>query len=62
MKALLRFAFILTATAVIGLASASPALAKGNPKYAAFVMHADSGDVLFERYADQRRYPASLTK
>lgn len=32
------------------------------PKYAAFVMHADSGDVLFERYADARRYPASLTK
>ncbi|MEZ5895834.1 MAG: D-alanyl-D-alanine carboxypeptidase [Parvularculaceae bacterium] len=62
MKALLRFAFILTATVIVGLSLASPVLAKGNPKYAAFVMHADSGDVLFERYADDRRYPASLTK
>lgn len=33
-----------------------------NSKYAAIVVHADSGDVLFDRYADARRYPASLTK
>ncbi|MEM7741172.1 MAG: D-alanyl-D-alanine carboxypeptidase [Pseudomonadota bacterium] len=33
-----------------------------NPKYAAFVMHEGTGDVLFSRYADSRRYPASLTK
>ena len=32
------------------------------PKYAALVIHADSGDVLFDRYADAKRYPASLTK
>ena len=31
-------------------------------KYAAFVMDSDSGDVLFSRYADSKRYPASLTK
>ncbi|MEM1192540.1 MAG: D-alanyl-D-alanine carboxypeptidase [Pseudomonadota bacterium] len=37
-----------------------PALA--NSKYAAFVVHADSGDVLFDRYSTQLRYPASLTK
>lgn len=36
--------------------------ALANPKYAAFVMHEGSGDVLFSRYADSRRYPASLTK
>ncbi|MEE4211823.1 MAG: D-alanyl-D-alanine carboxypeptidase [Parvularcula sp.] len=36
--------------------------ASANPKYAAFVMHEGTGDVLFSRYADSRRYPASLTK
>lgn len=36
--------------------------AQANSKYAAFVMHADSGDVLFDRYSTSRRYPASLTK
>ena len=36
--------------------------AVANSKYAALVVHADTGDVLFDRYADDRRYPASLTK
>ena len=36
--------------------------ASANSKYAAYVMHADSGDVLFSRYSNGRRYPASLTK
>ena len=36
--------------------------AEANPRYAAIVMHSDSGDVLFARYADSHRYPASLTK
>ena len=36
--------------------------AQANPRYAALVMHADTGDVLFSRHADQPRYPASLTK
>lgn len=46
------------------LISATAALtpAAANPKYAAFVMHEGTGDVLFSRYADARRYPASLTK
>jgi D-alanyl-D-alanine carboxypeptidase len=39
---------------------ASPASA--NSKYAAFVVHAESGDVLLDKYADSYRYPASLTK
>ena len=39
-----------------------PTAARANPKYAALVVHADTGDVLFDRYADERRYPASLTK
>lgn len=33
-----------------------------NNKYAAFVMDADTGDVLFSRYADKALHPASLTK
>ena len=36
--------------------------AHANSKYAAFVIHADSGDILFDRYSTSRRYPASLTK
>ncbi len=36
--------------------------ASANSKYAAYVVHADSGDVLFDRYSDGQRYPASLTK
>ncbi len=36
--------------------------ASANSKYAAFVVHADSGDVLFDRYSNSQRYPASLTK
>ncbi len=36
--------------------------ASANSKYAAFVVHADSGDVLFDRYSTAQRYPASLTK
>ncbi|WP_411820190.1 D-alanyl-D-alanine carboxypeptidase [Hyphococcus formosus] len=36
--------------------------AQANSKYAAFVIHADSGDVFFDRYSTGRRYPASLTK
>lgn len=36
--------------------------ASANSKYAAFVVHAESGDVLFDRYSTGERYPASLTK
>ncbi len=36
--------------------------ATANSKYAAYVVHAESGDVLFSRYSNGRRYPASLTK
>ncbi len=41
---------------------AALAPAHANSKYAAYVMHAESGDVLFDRYSTARRYPASLTK
>jgi len=36
--------------------------ASANSKYAAFVIHANSGDVLFDKYSNKRLYPASLTK
>ncbi|MGI9365026.1 MAG: serine hydrolase [Rhizobiaceae bacterium] len=35
---------------------------KPNPRYAAYVIDAKTGKVLFSRYANSRRYPASLTK
>ena len=47
---------------VIALMGALSAPASANSKYAALVVHADSGDVLFNRYSTSRRYPASLTK
>lgn len=47
---------------LLALTSAFASHASANSKYAAYVVHADSGDVLFSRYADSRRYPASLTK
>ena len=43
---------------VLGLA----AQANANPKYAGFVMDAKTGKVLYESSADEKRYPASLTK
>jgi D-alanyl-D-alanine carboxypeptidase len=45
--------------------TAAPAVAKGiesSPKYAAVVVDTATGKVLYERNADARRYPASLTK
>jgi len=33
-----------------------------NSRYAAIVVDAESGEVLFARHADSRRYPASVPK
>ena len=60
MRFFLRFAPGLAVLALAATLGATPALA--NSKYAAFVIHAESGDVLFDRYSTGRRYPASLTK
>lgn len=60
MKAVLRL--LVFAVAWSAAASGFVTAASANSKYAAFVMHADSGDVFFSRHADERRYPASLTK
>jgi D-alanyl-D-alanine carboxypeptidase len=39
-----------------------PSTAQTSPKYAAIVVDANSGAILFQANADQPRYPASLTK
>ncbi|MCB1490816.1 MAG: D-alanyl-D-alanine carboxypeptidase [Rhodobiaceae bacterium] len=46
---------------VLGM-SASPQAAHADNKYAAIVVDHQTGKVLFSRYADSPRYPASLTK
>ncbi|WP_306253429.1 D-alanyl-D-alanine carboxypeptidase [Parvularcula sp. IMCC14364] len=51
---------LLASLALTLIGAAQPALA--NSKYAALVIHADTGDILFDKYSTQRRYPASLTK
>jgi D-alanyl-D-alanine carboxypeptidase len=65
MRADLRLVELLRFVVVFALgwaAFSTASSAHANPKYAAFVIHADSGDVLFDRYSAQRRHPASLTK
>ena len=44
--------------------AATPLVAQSadNARYAAIVVDAQSGEVLFARHADSRRYPASITK
>jgi len=53
-------AVVTTLLAVGFVAAATPAAA--NSKYAALVIHARTGDILFDRYSTEHRYPASLTK
>ena len=68
MAARLRSVLAILAVAVAAVVASPDALAAKKkrsaaaPKYAALVIHADSGAVLFERYPDAKRYPASLTK
>lgn len=54
---------LLLAVAVT-MTPAAPPLAQSadNARYAAIVVDAESGEVLFARHADSRRYPASITK
>jgi D-alanyl-D-alanine carboxypeptidase len=52
------FSFAVSALLLFGLSFTTPAQAR----YSAIVIDADSGEVMFSRRADQRRYPASLTK
>ncbi|MEP9373118.1 D-alanyl-D-alanine carboxypeptidase family protein [Mesorhizobium sp. KR1-2] len=50
------------AMSVVAASTAVAQAAKQNSKYAAFVIDANTGKVLFSANADSRRYPASLTK
>jgi len=45
-----------------GVWSRAQAQSEDNSRYAAIVIDATSGEVLFARHADSRRYPASVTK
>ncbi|RFB01447.1 D-alanyl-D-alanine carboxypeptidase [Parvularcula marina] len=47
---------------ILAVMTCSVGVASANPKYAAYVIHAETGDVLFDRYSNETRYPASLTK
>ncbi|WP_319782508.1 D-alanyl-D-alanine carboxypeptidase [Oceanisphaera sp. IT1-181] len=49
-------------TMVLLCSAISSAHAQTNPRYAAIVLDAQSGEVLHAEYADAARYPASLTK
>jgi D-alanyl-D-alanine carboxypeptidase (penicillin-binding protein 5/6) len=63
------FAF-LALVLLAAAATAQPAAAQipyvnllfGEPRYAAYVMDANTGEVLYEKNADSPRYPASITK
>lgn len=52
-------AVVLISTAAIAL---STQRGEANSKYAAIVVDGSSGETLFSRYADEKRYPASVTK
>jgi D-alanyl-D-alanine carboxypeptidase len=58
-RSLYRAAAVSIAIGSTALVLAPSALAE---KYAAFVMDADTGEILHERNAEDSRYPASLTK
>ena len=57
-----RHLLLILGCAVLTFAGGLLTPVAANPKYAAFVIHADTGDVLLNRYAESARYPASLTK
>lgn len=52
----------LIALALLTAAPSAPVAQAPNVKYAAIVVDATTGEVLFARHADSRRYPASITK
>ncbi len=57
--------FLVGLTATLSASTGALAARKKSPaapKYAALVIEANSGTVLFDRYSTAKRYPASLTK
>lgn len=57
-------AVVLTVAFALTTSGGAPVVAQSsdNARYAAIVIDAESGEVLFARHADSRRYPASITK
>jgi D-alanyl-D-alanine carboxypeptidase len=55
-------AFLCTGLVLVALAGTNPAGARSPSKAAAFVLDANTGAVLYNDDADERRHPASLTK
>lgn len=53
---------LMLVAALVATPSTAPLFAQENTRYAAIVVDAESGEVLFARHADSRRYPASITK
>jgi D-alanyl-D-alanine carboxypeptidase (penicillin-binding protein 5/6) len=53
---------LIAALAVVPTTPPLVAQSSENTRYAAIVVDAESGEVLFARHADSRRYPASITK
>jgi D-alanyl-D-alanine carboxypeptidase len=55
---------LMLITALTVVPSTPPLVAQSseNTRYAAIVVDAETGEVLFARHADSRRYPASITK
>lgn len=62
----LAFGFLLALCALVAPLAMAPATANAaladSPKYAAIVVDATTGEVLYARRADSPRYPASITK
>jgi D-alanyl-D-alanine carboxypeptidase (penicillin-binding protein 5/6) len=65
-SALIRRGFLsLLLVAALAMTPTSPPLvaqSSDNSRYAAIVLDAESGEILFERHADSQRFPASITK
>jgi D-alanyl-D-alanine carboxypeptidase (penicillin-binding protein 5/6) len=61
-EVLRRSLLAVLALTVLWLGAVQPSVAQENVRYAAIVVDAETGEVLFARHADSRRYPASLTK
>ncbi|MBW8303833.1 MAG: serine hydrolase [Brevundimonas sp.] len=53
---------LVVALAVVPTTAPLVAQSSENSRYAAIVVDAETGEVLFARHADSRRYPASITK
>ncbi|HUE45872.1 MAG TPA: D-alanyl-D-alanine carboxypeptidase [Aestuariivirgaceae bacterium] len=53
---------VLSLVVALMLALQATAPAAANPRFAAVVVDAKSGEIVFARNADEKRYPASLTK